>query len=142
MLESVALNTDVILPPFFIEIVKTAIERDGLALARVPPQFEGELIRFGPQDPIGMLKFRAASQPRDPSGSKILDVCLLAVVKRLDSRVNRDFLHNYSLGASQIDVNLFRDILMTIFRQLWILLSEIAVCYCSYQYRMKICTRS
>jgi hypothetical protein len=102
MLESVAANTNVILPPVFMNIVKTAITRDGLALARVPPHFELELIRCGPQDPIGMLKFRAASQPRGASSWNILDVCL-----RLDSRYNRIVFHNYNNGLgmhNQIDV--------------------------------------
>jgi hypothetical protein len=143
MLESVAANTNVILPPRFMNIVKAAIKRDGLALARVPPRFEEELIRFGAQDPIGMLKFRVSCFPLDSSSWKILDVCLLAIVERLEAKNQRIVLNNsineaYSqISYNRDDYNVFRDILLTLMRRLWVSMMEIAVCHFSNHNRTR-----
>jgi hypothetical protein len=76
---NVVIKTDVILSPLFMEVVKAAIERNGLALARIPPEFEAELNRYEAQDPLKMIKFRAASHLPDRDSSRwiIIDVCLL-----------------------------------------------------------------
>lgn len=66
-LECIAANTNVVLPPVFMDTVNAAIKRDDIFLARLPPQFETQITRFGGTDPIEMLKFRVASQPRDKS---------------------------------------------------------------------------
>jgi hypothetical protein len=131
VLESVAKNTDVILPPEFMEYVNSAIKRDGLALARVPPNFEVELTKFGGSDPVDMLKFRLATFPRDLSSWMILEVALLTMVRRLESRIN---LAN-SIGIDpqlfviydKTQVNGYRDILNTLLKRLWQSLMEITV---------------
>jgi hypothetical protein len=111
-----------------MKTVKDAIKRDGLALARVPPKFEEELTRFGGQDPTDMLKFRAYIFPRDISSWRIAEVCILAVAHRLESRIYRISQHNSINGAdSQIGVNGFRDILITLWRRQWQAIMEIDV---------------
>jgi hypothetical protein len=134
-LESVAANTNVILPPRFLEIVTGAIESDGLSLARVAPELEMELTKYGGQDPIDMLKFRVACFPIDSSSWKILEMSLFAVVKRLHSRINK-------VSLTSDDVNVFHDILMTLLRRHWKSMVEIVVCHSSNQFRMRIVLRS
>jgi hypothetical protein len=61
-----------------MEMVKDAIKRDGIALARVPLSFGLELTKYGGSDPVDMLKFRVASFP-DISSWWVLEVCLLTI---------------------------------------------------------------
>jgi hypothetical protein len=140
-LESVAENTDVILPPEFMETVKDAIRRDGLALARVPPNFEAELTKYGGTDPIEALKFRFATFPRDTSSWKILEVALLTMVRRIESRIN---LAN-SIGIDpqlfvfydKTEVNGYREILYTLLRRIWQSFMEITVLFTLLNYSLE-----
>jgi hypothetical protein len=116
-----------------METVKAAITRDGLALARVPPNFETELNRFGGTDPMDILKFRSACFP-DTSSWKILDICVVSIVHLLDRRVKMAEAKLFSnppvpemIRYEVIEVNVYRDILMTLIRRFLTCFSEIMV---------------
>jgi hypothetical protein len=136
-LESIARNTDIVMPPEFMQYAKDAIKRDGIALARVPPNFAMELTKYGGSDQLEMLKFRLSIFPRDPSSWKILDVCLLAVVLRLETWINQ--------AKPQLslvnDINIFHDCLLALLRRVWISLMEIDVCYSWFNIRTRTCMR-
>jgi hypothetical protein len=106
-----------------MQVVMDAIKRDGLALARVPPQFEVELNKFGGTEPIEIIKFRVAGMPRDTTSWRVLDVCILAVVQRLESRLRMAESIRRSgpelVYYENTEVNVFRDILITLMRRLW-----------------------
>jgi hypothetical protein len=149
VLECIAAHNILVLPPIFMESVKAAIRRDGIGLARVPPQFENELTKIGGTDPIEMLRFRVSCLPRDSSSWKIVDVCLYAVVKRIEARALRMVLNNYINRADQhmllypgTEVNVFYDVLLNLLRRVWISMMEIAVSLYFNQFRTKIGTRS
>jgi hypothetical protein len=125
-LESIARNTDIIMPLEFMQYAKDAIKRDGIALARVPPNFATDLTKYGGSDPLEMLKFRLSIFPRDPSSWKILDVCLLSVVLRLETWINQAAAPLLILVN---DINIFHDVLLTLLRRLWISSMEINVCF-------------
>jgi hypothetical protein len=111
-----------------MDAVMNAIKLDGLALARVPPSLEMDLNRFGGIDPIGVLKFRVACFPQDTTSWKILDVCVLSIVQRLESRIRiAESIHGSGpeLAVYQnTDVNVFRDTLLTLIRRFWLALME------------------
>jgi hypothetical protein len=106
-----------------MEIVKDAIDRDGIALARVSPALGMELSRFGGRDHIKMLKFRASCFPRDTSSWKILDVCVLSIVQQLDNRIRlAESIHGAGpelVVYENTEVNVFRDTLLTLIRRFW-----------------------
>jgi hypothetical protein len=116
-----------------MKTVAHAIRLDGLALARVAPNLEQELTKFGGTDPFEMLKFRYACFPRDTSSWRVLERCVFAVVKRLERRMN---FPNISINDvqgpqislnDQIDMNVFHDILQTLLRRMWMSMMEFAV---------------
>jgi hypothetical protein len=122
MLEYIAANTNVIIPLACMDKIDDAIEIDGLLLARVPFSVELEISRYGPQDPLGMLAFRVACIP-DTSDWPICDDCVLAIEKRLQSRFQLASGLSMSwwgfVNYADWDNNTFRDLLMTMLRQLW-----------------------
>jgi hypothetical protein len=124
MLDSIASNTDIIIPRVCTDMIENAIERDGIMLARVPPCVELEISRYGPQDPLEMFAFRVACFP-DTTEWPICDECVLAVEKCLESRVqlaNRQSNPGFPIHSvifAYYDKNTFRDILMTLLRRLW-----------------------
>lgn len=117
-----------------METVKAAIERDGLALARVPPNIEAELTKFGGTDPIHMLKFRAAGFPADTSSCRILDICILSILQLLDRRVRLSEDKLFATrdgpvisGHEVNEVNVYRDILLTLIRRFYTSFNEVIV---------------
>jgi hypothetical protein len=125
LIECTTSRTDVIIPQGCMDIIDHAIQRDGIAFARVPPSVELEISRYGPQDPLEMFAFRIFCYP-DTSDIPICDECVSAIEKRLESRVQladrqsmaTSFPRN-SVIVAYWEVNTFRDILMTLLRQLW-----------------------
>jgi hypothetical protein len=133
MLESVAANTNVILPPQLMEGVTNAIKRDGLALARAPAYVDKELSKYAGTDPIEVLKFRVTCFP-DTRSWKILEVCILSIVQLLDSRIrhSKSIRSNTRPGPELIvyentEVNVYRDILLALLRRAWKSMMEIDV---------------
>jgi hypothetical protein len=134
ILDSVASNTNIIIPHALVKVIDDAIQRDGIAFARVPLRVELEMSRYGPQDPLGMLGFRVACFP-DIKDMPICDECVLAVEKCLESRVQLASRQSTSYFPLQVhsvistywDNNTFRDTLMTLMRRLWCGFMEVVV---------------
>jgi hypothetical protein len=158
MLESIAANTDVIIPPEYMENVKRAIERDGIVLAKVPLEFELEVSRYGSRDAMGMLLFRLKCFP-DTSSWRLSEFCLLSVMNRLESRIQligevsqsvtkhatltenegpssqkedpevKTGSDNMALARFYVtDTNLFHDLLLTLLRRFFLSWTEVLVC--------------
>jgi hypothetical protein len=145
MLESISRNTNVILPQVFMKTIKHAIRRDGIALARVHPQFLMD-VTYGARDPVGMIKFRLTCFP-DIRSWKVIEVCVMYVVNRLESRIrlagdvffNKSELHSseneVALGDKSLTLarfyaaekNIFRDLLLTLFQRFYSAWAELKV---------------
>jgi hypothetical protein len=116
-----------------MDTVKAAIKHDGLALARVPPNFESELTKFGGTDPYEMLMFRAAAHPGDTSSWKILDICIVSIMNLLDRRVrlskSKLFVNRArpEIRGCDVDANVYRDILLTLIRRFYTSFNEVIV---------------
>jgi hypothetical protein len=134
ILESIALNTDVVIPSIYMEMVKETIERDGLALARVPERFELDISRYGARDPIGMLQFRAKTIP-DASSWRMFESCVTAVYFRLYGHIRQvsfttetPTAFTLQMGAlEKRRINIFDDLLSCLIKQLQASFSEFNV---------------
>jgi hypothetical protein len=122
-----------------------SINRDGIALARVHPQFVMDVTRYGARDPVGMIKFRIDCIP-DISSWKINEVCVLTTMYRLDSRIRLagevsfkdpelhsskvalgDIAKSLTLAHFATDINVFRDLLLTLLRRFYSAWAELKV---------------
>jgi hypothetical protein len=107
-----------------MDIIKDAIERDGIALARVPAKLDMEISKYGGNTAIEILQFRASCFP-DASSWRILEVCVLTVVKWLKSRIHlaesvaRDRANYMHSIDYKTELNGFRDILLIFLRRYW-----------------------
>jgi hypothetical protein len=132
-----------------MKIVNEAIARDGLALARVPADLSSKITKYGGTDPIEALKFKVSCFPEIRSW-KIPEGCILSAVRRLDNRlrmvesIKSVFRPGPELKVYEdTEVNVFRDMLMTLMRPFHRSFMEIEVCiFLNYQFRMWIRTRS
>jgi hypothetical protein len=130
-----------------METIQHAIKRDGIALARVPSRFLMDVTRYGARDPVGMIKFRLNCLP-DMQSWRVKEVCVLAVLHRLDSRIrlagevsindpelhseNEVTLVDKSLTLARFyaaEKNIFRDIMQTLFRRFYSSLAELKVSF-------------
>jgi hypothetical protein len=155
-LENVAKNTNIILPPVFMQTVTDAIKRDGIAMARVPAKLEMELAQYGGSTAIEILEFQASCFP-DLSSWRIFEVIIMSVVQRLKSRLQlaesivrerqqvlsiyqrSDPMHSVDCKT---ELNGFRDILNILLRRVWTCFMEINVFYSTLlQFRIVICSR-
>jgi hypothetical protein len=120
-----------------METVLKAIHQDGIAFARVPTKLIAELNRYGGEDAIDMLKFRVSCHPRDTSSWKILEVCLLAVVQRFNYRLEMAKsiasarLRQVTINE-KIEMNVFRDLLITLLKRAWMSYDELYVLSLSF----------
>jgi hypothetical protein len=122
-LEKIATETDIIIPKRFIDTVNYSIKRDGIALARIPENYDLAVLRYGGSSPMEMLKFRARTMP-DLTSWKLFECLVVAVFVRLYYLTRRaDSSNPINIIQAQgtrmnTRFNIFSDLLCCLIKQL------------------------